>query len=161
MFYLSSLVRELSIDPKDITSDIKGLISSRIRDLEGVIIGDYGYVVSIVEFNQSSKGKIDNETGKITYKVNYKAITFKPEKNELMITTPVVINDHGFFCKVGHLQLFISKHTMDGWKYNMGSSWKSSDGKSVSLNSPIVVRIIASRINSNEITALAELVDVL
>ena len=118
MFYLSSLTKEICVYPKDLTSDIKELISSKIRELEGTVVGNYGYIISIIEFNQTSKGKIDNETGRVNYKIMYKAITFKPNIGEILNTFPIFINEHGFFCKVGHLQIFISQHMMKDWKYN-------------------------------------------
>ena len=69
MFYLSSLTKEICLYPKDLTLDIKDLISNKIRELEGSVIGNYGYIISIVEFNQTSKGKVDNETGRVNYKI--------------------------------------------------------------------------------------------
>jgi DNA-directed RNA polymerase II subunit RPB7 len=118
MFYLSSLTKEICIYPKDLTSDIKSLIASKIRELEGSVVGNYGYVISIIEFNQTSKGKVDNETGRVNYKIMYKAITFKPNVGEILNTIPIFINEHGFFCKVGHLKIFISQHMMKDWEYN-------------------------------------------
>ena len=112
MFYLSSLTKEICVYPKDLTSDIKLLISSKIRELEGTVVGNYGYIISIIEFNQTSKGKVDNETGRVNYKIMYKAITFKPVVGEIMNVFPMFINEHGFFCNVGHLQIFISQHMM-------------------------------------------------
>jgi DNA-directed RNA polymerase II subunit RPB7 len=118
MFYLSSLTKEICIYPKDLTLDIETLISTKIRELEGSVVGNYGYVISIIEFNRTSKGKIDSETGRVNYKIMYKAITFKPNVGEILNTFPIFINEHGFFCKVGHLQIFISQHMMEDWKYN-------------------------------------------
>jgi len=208
MFYLSSLTKEICVYPKDLTSDIKELISLKIRELEGSVVGNHGYIISIVEFNQTSKGKIDNETGRVNYKIMYKAITFKPSVGEILDTFPIFINKHGFFCKVGHLQIFISQHMMQNWEYNpeeniwtkkekenlkskkkpesesgseSGSESESeSESGSGSGSEPepeqeidqknlvsvptkikigdiLRIKIIAFRINSNEITALAEL----
>lgn len=184
MFYLSSLTKEICLYPKDLTSDVKSLISSKIRELEGTVVGNYGYIISIIEFNQTSKGKVDNETGRVNYKVMYKAITFKPSVGEILNTYPFFINEHGFFCKVGHLQIFVSQHMMTNWKFNPeDNTWnntrnntriiqvvkKKSDseegnGEIEETNSSIIkigniirIKIIAFRINSNEITALGNL----
>src|SRR6185369_7369397 len=118
MFYLSSLTKEICVYPKDLSSDIEILISNKIRELEGTVVGNYGYIISIIEFNRTSKGKIDSETGRVNYKIMYKAITFKPNVGEILNTFPIFINEHGFFCKVGHLQIFVSQHMMKNWKYN-------------------------------------------
>lgn len=199
MFYLSSLTKEICLYPKDLTSDIKSLISGKIRELEGTVVGNYGYIISIIEFNQTSKGKVDNETGRVNYKVMYKAITFKPNVGEVLNTFPFFINEHGFFCKVGHLQIFVSQHMMKNWKYNPeDNTWDKKNGSKavkqlkksedseeseeeneeeseeeseeetketrvesqenkIKIGNMIRIKIIAFRINSNEITALAEI----
>jgi DNA-directed RNA polymerase II subunit RPB7 len=195
MFYLSSLSKEICVYPKDLTADIKTLISNKIRELEGTVVGNYGYIISIIEFNQTSKGKVDNETGRVNYRIMYKAITFKPNIGEILNTYPIFINEHGFFCKVGHLQIFISQHMMEGWKYNSeNNTWNKQirtpivvakpvvkkeseesgseesgseesgseeefkqNEKIIKLNNMIKIKIIAFKINSNEITALAKI----
>lgn len=119
MFYLSSLIKEICIYPKDLTFDIKNIISTKIRELEGTIIGNHGYIISILEFNQTSKGKVDNETGRVNYKISYKAITFKPIEGEIIYAYPITIIEHGFYCKVGNMQIFVTQHIMNGWKYNV------------------------------------------
>lgn len=160
MFYLSSLTKEICVYPKDLTSDINKLIGIKIRELEGNVVGNYGYIISIIEFNQISKGKVDNETGRVNYKIMYKAITFKPVVGEILNTVPTTINEYGFFCKVGHLQIFISQYMMKEWKYNSeGNAWEKIGGNRDKIKIGIMIRIkiVAYRINSNEITALAEI----
>jgi DNA-directed RNA polymerase subunit E'/Rpb7 len=133
MFYLSSLTKEICVYPKDLSFDIESLISSKIRELEGTVIGNYGYIISIIEFNRTSKGKIDSETGRVNYKIMYKAITFKPNIGEILNTFPIFINEHGFFCKVGHLQIFVSQHMMENWKYNPEeNTWDKISSKPIS-----------------------------
>jgi DNA-directed RNA polymerase subunit E'/Rpb7 len=177
MFFLSSLTKEICLYPKDLTTDIKSLISDKIRELEGTVVGNYGYIISIIEFNQTSKGKIDNETGRVNYKVMYKAITYKPVVGEILNVSPFFINEHGFFCKVGHLQIFVSQHMMKNWKYNPEDNiWQNKTSEAdktdktdktetseirtqniIKIGDTIRIKIIAFRINSNEITALAEI----
>ncbi len=167
MFYLSSLTKEISVCPKDLKSDanidiktyLKNLISSKIRDLEGDVIGNHGYIISIIEFGQILKGKIDNETGKVNFKISYKAITFKPNVGEILNAFPIFINEYGFFCEVGHLRIFISKHNMEkDWAYNSEeNTWVKKNSEKIVIGNMLRIKIIAFRINSNEITALAEI----
>jgi DNA-directed RNA polymerase subunit E'/Rpb7 len=190
MFYLSSLTKDICVYPKDLSTDIRHLISSKIRELEGKVIGNHGYIISIVEFNQTSKGKIDNETGRVNFKIMYKAITFKPIVNEIVDTFPIFINEHGFFCKIDSMQIFISQHLMKNWEYNSEkNTWEIDSGsvtkidsetgsgseyesetesgsetepiqcKCISVKQFVRIKIIAVRINSNEITALAEIAE--
>jgi DNA-directed RNA polymerase II subunit RPB7 len=101
MFYLSSLTKEIGILPRDLKENIRTLLITKLRELEGSVIGKHGYIIAIVEFKQLSKGKVDTETGRVNYKVAYKAITYRPVVDEVMLVAPFSINEHGFFCKVG------------------------------------------------------------
>ncbi len=160
MFYLSSLSKDICIYPKDLGCDIKSLISEKIRELEGTVMGSHGYIVSIVEFNQTSKGKVDNETGRVNYRIMYKAITFKPVIDEILDTFPVFINEHGFFCKVGLLQIFVSQHIMENMRYNStNKTWIYPNNQVIDMDKLVRIQIIAFKINSNEITALGKLFD--
>ena len=120
------------------------------------MIGNHGYIISIIEFNQTSKGKIDNETGRVNFKIMYKAITFKPVQGEILDTFPIFINEHGFFCKVGPLQIFVSQHMMKNWEYNSEENIWKKNNECIKLDQMIRIKIVAIRINSNEITSLAE-----
>lgn len=157
MFYLSSLTREISIFPKDLRKNTTELISNEIKSLEGSVIGDRGYILSIIEFNQVSKGKIDNETGRVNYKIMYKAITFRPCINEILFVMPVFINEHGFFCKIGHLQIFVSQYLLKDKVYDPNSNSWNGKNDSIKIGDKVKVRIINFRINFSEITALAEI----
>ena len=185
MFYLSSLSREICIYPRDLSSlsdsgSIRNIISNKIRELEGQVIGNHGYIISIVEFNQTSRGKIDNETGRVNFKIMYKAITFKLIQGELIDTVPQIINEYGFFCKVGPVQIFVSQHMMPKWSFNKEKNiWNILDSddssqnddeysddthrdntqsiKIIKMGSQVRIKIIAFRINSNEITGLGSI----
>lgn len=163
MFYLSSLSKEICLYPKDLTNDLTSNLSREIEKLEGKIIGNVGIIVKTVEFNQISSGNIDNETGRILYKINYKAITFNLEKDEIIDAIPFFINEQGFFCKIAHCQIFVSQHLLEDWEYDVVKNiWKNSKKQSentVKINELIKLKIIMVRINSDEITSMATIVN--
>jgi DNA-directed RNA polymerase subunit E'/Rpb7 len=160
MFYISSLIKEICINPKDFNYDIKITLTSEIKKLEGKIMGNVGYIVYIVEFNQLSDGKIDNETGKVLIKVNYIAVTFTLEKNELIYAIPFYINEHGFFCKINNCKIFTSKHMIDNYEHDaVNNMWfNKTDGTTVEIGKLIKLKIINVRINYDEIAAMGILV---
>lgn len=159
MFFLSSLSKEICILPKDLTGDTKTLLESKIKDLVGKIIGKHGYIVAIIDFNQMSKGKIDNETGRVNFKINYKAVTFNLVVGEILISRPFHINEYGFFCKVGPCQIFVSKHHLNPqWEYNSDKNIWVNETSVVSIGEPVNLKITASGINSEEISGLAKIV---
>ena len=159
MFYLINLTKELSLAPQNLGTDIKGLISRKIRELEGSVIGEHGYIVTIVEFNQQGKGIVENESGNVNFKVNYKAIVYKPFKDEILDAIPVYINEHGFFCRVGPLQIFVSQHMLENFEFDANEMiWEpTAKGETIELEKPIKLKILATQVNPNEITALGSL----
>jgi len=161
MFFLTNLTKNLSLTPQDLGINIRGLISKKIRELEGQVVGDHGYIVTIVEFERSGKGTVENDSGNVNYEVGYRAITYKPIKDEILDAIPVFVNSHGFFCKVGPLQIFVSQHMMsENWEFDSDDTWKNTKtDETIILNQPVRLKIMATRINSNEITALGQLLD--
>jgi DNA-directed RNA polymerase subunit E'/Rpb7 len=157
MFFLSSITSEICILPKDLTTDTRTLIECKAKELVGKVIGNNGYIISIIDFSQLSKGKVDNETGRVNFKIIYKAITFKLIEHEIIDTKPFFINEYGFFCKIGPCQLFISKHMMTNWDYNSDKNIWFNFNDVVCIDKSIKLKIIAVRINSSEITGLASI----
>lgn len=175
MFFLTSLTKELSISPSDLVYDsidinssgdlkIENVISSKINDLEGKIIGENGYIVNIVEFTPKSEGMVDNETGKVNYKIDYKAITFKLLESETVQVLVDNINEHGLFCRLGPIQVFVSKYILESYVYNsIDNTWthnqadNQADNNLIKIGDIISVEIIAHKVNTNEMTALAKI----
>ncbi len=157
MFYLVNLTKDLSLVPQNLGTDIKELISNKIRELEGKVIGEHGYIVTIVEFNQQGKGLVENESGNVNFKVDYKAIVYKPFKDEILDAIPVYINEHGFFCKVGPLQIFVSQHMLESYKFDANNLVWENEDSIIEIDQPVKLKILATQINSNEITALGKL----
>ncbi len=159
MFYLTNLSKELSIFPHDLGKDIEYIISQRITNLEGSIVGENGYIVSIIEFSQKGEGSIDNETGRVNFKIDYKAITFKPSKEEILFTEVKYINEHGFYCTIGPMTVFVSKYRSPGYIYDSEKNIWFNDKIKIDVKNIISIEIIATKINTTEITCLGKISD--
>lgn len=157
MFYLTNLTKELSIFPNDLGKNIEDIISERITDLEGVVIGENGYIVSIIEFTQKGDGIIDNETGRVTFKIDYKAITFKPFKGEILHSEVKYINEHGFYCSIGPINVFISKYRSPEYIYDTEKNVWYDEKTVINIKDIIPIEIIATKINTTEIACLGKI----
>jgi DNA-directed RNA polymerase II subunit RPB7 len=89
------------------------LIKRLYEDVEGTCSGRYGYIISVVEVVDVGKGVLQANTGFALYKIKYKAIVFKPFKNQVVDGIVTTVNKIGFWCEVGPLQVFISQHVFD------------------------------------------------
>ncbi len=158
MFFLVSLSKEICVLPLDLTHDIKTVLENNTKELIGKIIGNNGYVVSIIDIAQTSRGKVDNETGRVNFKILYKAITFKLIENEILDARSFFVNEHGIFCRVGPCQIFVSKHMMLNWEYNSDKNMWINGVNTLNIDDLIRLKIIAVQINSDQITALGTLI---
>ncbi len=154
MFFIDLLYKDICIELDNLNGDIKKLFEKKIEDLTGTIYGNRGLVTEILEINQLSKGKIDNETGKVFYKIEFKAIMFKLIENEILYAKPYYINPYGFFCKIGPCNIFVSKHTIPTYTYDKNkNTWNGEE--IIEIDKSILLKIIMVKNNSNEITSLA------
>lgn len=153
MFFLSRLKKNITIYPYELDQELAALVSKKLLDLEGKIFGKYGYIVMITEFSTSSKGKIDSDTGQTIYNVSFNAVTLKLIKNETLFVIPKIINEHGFFCSIGPIYIFTSKHMLQNLNYDQSNNSWNNDSLSINFNDRVKIKILASRINANEITA--------
>lgn len=160
MFYLTNLTKDLSIFPSNNNIDIKTLISKKVKDLEGNINRSDGYIVSILEFKYTDGGIVDTDVGSINFKVDYKSITFKLIKGEIIKTIILFMNEHGIFCNIGPIKIFISRYTLkDDWLYDIDKNiWSSKKhDKILKIDDVVIVNILETRINSNEIVSIGTL----
>jgi DNA-directed RNA polymerase II subunit RPB7 len=56
-----------------------------------------------------SPGKVQDTTGEVIFKVKFKALVFKPYKNEVLDGIVAEVNSDGIFIESGPLRSFISK----------------------------------------------------
>lgn len=158
MFYLTKLVKEISLLPTNIHIDIQKMISEKMKELEGKVMGEHGYIVTIIEFSQNSKGVVENESGNIIFKIDYKAITFKPFIGEILYAVPNEIDEYGLLLSIGPMKMFVSQHAIgENWSYVQDDWVNSVTGDKVEKNKPLLTQIINIRINYNEITTLGTL----
>lgn len=158
MFYLTKLTKELSLNPIDLGFGIKELIKIQVRNIENQIIGEHGYVVLIVEFSYTDKGTVEKESGNVSFKINYNAIIFKPIKDEIVDCVVVMITEYGYFCRMGPVKVFVSRCMIDNnWEYlSEENVWKNDERVIIEKNSIVRLKLVAVKINSNEITALGK-----
>jgi DNA-directed RNA polymerase II subunit RPB7 len=88
-------------------------------EVEGTCSGRFGYIISVVEVVSVSKGVLKAATGHAEFDIMYKAIVFKPFKNQVVdgvVSTVNKVAIHcihskmGFFADIGPLQIFVSSH---------------------------------------------------
>lgn len=161
MFYKKTLTYDLSIHPKSLDTKIADTVKARlIEAVEGKCHGKHGYVVVVVKLPDTlSMGRISPDTGAVHYRIKYDAILLLPFKDEIMDAEVHATTTLGFFCKVGPLQIFVTRHAMPqelagGYDAETGR-WISDDEQvQIYKGCGVRLKIMGIEIKTNKIDAI-------
>ena len=162
MFVLKKLRRDIQLEAHFLGRDMRAHVRSRVAaELEGVCLGKLGYVISILSFEDDNirAGLIDNDTGAVNVTCYIDAIIFRPFMSEIVDAVVTTTSDEtGFFCKVGPLQVFVSRHNMPTditFDHVKGDSWVSDDGEvEITEGSVVRLRILGLTISADSMSAI-------
>ena len=169
MFFERELEHTVMLHPKFFGPSLEETVRAKCQqEVEGKCSGRYGWVVCVHEFNADSIGDgrvIEGNAGYAAFNVTYRAIVFRPFKGEVLDATVKTVNKMGFFCEAGPLQMFVSTHLIpDYMSFQIGAtgepSYSDEDGEfRIRPGSECRVKIVGTRIDSNEIFAVATIKD--
>jgi DNA-directed RNA polymerase II subunit RPB7 len=92
-----NLKHSILLHPQYFGPQIKQFLLSRLHEeVEGTCSGLYGYIISVVEVVEVGKGVLQANTGFAEYMVEYKAIVFKPFKNQVVDGIVTTVNKVDF-----------------------------------------------------------------
>jgi DNA-directed RNA polymerase II subunit RPB7 len=147
MFFLKQLSRDLLLHPMHFGPRLHDIIRLRlIEEVEGTSMGKYGYVITVTEVRDEDigRGVIQDNSGYVCFNIKYRAILFRPFKNQVLDAVVTVVNQLGFFADVGPLQVFVSRHAMptdlnNGYDHE-NNAWISDD-REVEIRKGCAVRL--------------------
>ena len=163
MYFVAKLKQNIFLPSIYFDKNIKKrIISNLISTVEGTKTGPFGTVVVVIGIgNFWSNGKLIPGSSSAFYKINYKAITFRVFKGEILDSILTNTTRLGFFCESGSLQIFVSKQFMpDNYYYdtlNKCFQNKSYENDKINKDLIIRVRIIGLREESNYTQALGSI----
>mmetsp|Transcript_3955 Transcript_3955/g.3548 ORF Transcript_3955/g.3548 Transcript_3955/m.3548 type:complete len:176 (-) Transcript_3955:90-617(-) len=167
MFYMARLRKDIQLEPFYLGKQMRGQVRRKlIEELEGQCLGKYGFVIFILDIDDNDilPGLIENDTGSCNVIVWYTAVFLKPFKHQVLDAIVYAVDELGFFCRVGPLQIFVSRFCLPNYLvYDTTScdSWISSD-RSVDIRIDKVVRIRiigVSPLEAGQMTATATIKD--
>jgi DNA-directed RNA polymerase II subunit RPB7 len=163
MFYTIELTKELEIPPRFLGPKLRDEIFERLRsEVEGYCTGKTGFVLAVTNLVSMGKGMIREGVGNARFNVEYQCITFMPHKGEVLDATVNSINKMGFFASAGPLQLFVSNHLIpEEFEFDTSNepSYVTAEGEKIVPGSEVRVKIVGTRVDANEIFAVATMND--
>ncbi|KAJ1340211.1 hypothetical protein BSLG_005204 [Batrachochytrium salamandrivorans] len=164
MFFLKQLTHTINLHPQFFGPQIKAFLTRRLyEEVEGTCSGQFGYIISVVDIVDVGKGVLQSNTGFAQFQVLYKAIVFKPFKNQVVDGIVTTVNKIGFWADVGPLQVFISSHLIPGYlKFDSNSNPPAYVGEGqefgeaslrVEKGATVRLRIVGTRVDATEIVS--------
>jgi DNA-directed RNA polymerase II subunit RPB7 len=113
MFFHIELSKSIQLPPRELGPHLQQTLRQKLsKDMEGQCTDQYGYIIEVTSIIYVGPGKINDTDGHATFPVRYKAIVFRPFKNEVMDAIVTAVNKMGFFALVGPMQVFVSKYSI-------------------------------------------------
>ena len=161
--FAQTMHKELQLEPQDFGRQLRSTIHSRLIDeVEGKPLGADGYVIHVTQVHDDVGEGVIEDDGKVTFNISYQAILFRPFKNEVLDAKVTVVNEHGFFAKVGPMNVFVSRHAMpldlqDGYDAN-GNMWVTNDAEGeIRRDCAVRLKVMNTEVLTNEINAIGSI----
>jgi len=163
MFFHVELKHELSLHPRYFGEGLLDRVKEKLfYDVEGTCTGKYGFVIAITSIDDIGDGVIESSTGFATYNLKFKAIVFRPFKNEVLDGVVEQVNKVGIFIKSGPQNCFISRHSIPSdmqFDGNSTSYRTSDENLTIEVGSQVRYKVVGMRIDASDIFAIGTLMD--
>lgn len=151
----------MTLHPQYFCSDLRNSVVRRLHaEVEGTCAGQYGYIVCVLEVLDLGAGVLVPTTGHAEYVVTYRAIVFRPFRNQVIDAVVTTVNKMGFFAEVGPLQVFVSNHLIpSSMKFDANANppayYLEGDEEDLRIEKgeTVRLRIVGTRIDSTEIVS--------
>ncbi|KAJ1655669.1 DNA-directed RNA polymerase II subunit [Dispira simplex] len=158
MFFLKKLRHSITLHPRYFGRDIQEFVKSKLyQDVEGTCTGRHGYIITVVQVESISRGKLIPGLGSAEFEIVYQAIVFKPFKYEVLDGVVNNVSKMGVFAEVGPLSVFISTYgipTDMKFDPNGNPPCFQSDDQTIEKGTLIRLKIIGLKMEPNEIKAI-------
>jgi len=155
------LKRNLQLHPRYFGANMRNTLREKLhREVEGTCSGRYGFIIMVTAIVSLGQGKISDNTGLATFEVSYKAIVFRPFKNEIVDAVVTEVNKMGFMAEVGPLQVFVSKHLIPAdMTFDPTENCYTAEDESVKIsnNDEVRLKIVGTRVDATEIFAIGSI----
>ncbi|KAL0216767.1 hypothetical protein P9112_008951 [Eukaryota sp. TZLM1-RC] len=160
MFFQVSLKYNLNLPPKALTNKLRDTLELKLREaIEGKVNSTYGYILMLLGLDSVGQGRVSPDTGDVVFTVHFRALVFKPFKNEVVDGHVIGTASEGIHVSVGPLRIFIHRLNLPkGFEFDPSTSppaWVSSDtGTRIQYGSELRVRISSTTVSSDSNTGV-------
>lgn len=138
------------------------LIRKLNQEVEGSCSGQHGYIIMVTSVDEISPGYIRDGTAMVSYEVQYKAVVFRPFRNEVLDAVVTTVSKQGFFAEAGPLQMFVAASNMpSNLVFEAAATpqkFQSEDGIRIQQGDLVRLKIAGIRVDAQQIVRVLCLV---
>jgi len=155
--------REILLHPRFCGPNLLRVLRQQLhQEVEGTCSGRYGFIITVTAVENLGKGKVQEGTGLIVFPVRFKAIVFKPFKDEVVDAVVTQVNKMGFFAEAGPLQIFVSNHLIPQDMHfdpqSAPPAFVSEDeSMKIAKDDEVRLKIIGTRLDASEIFSIGSI----
>lgn len=167
MFYLKTLTHTVLLHPRDFGRNVKDRLKKiLVKEVSGSNFGKDGHVIAVCRVDQSvSRGKLQTATGLAVFHIKFEAILLRPYVNEVYKTQVDLCNQHGFFARIGPLEIFVTCHLFQqAYEYKWipdQEEWVSGteddERITISKDSTVFLRIVSCDLREGKWTVVGKI----
>lgn len=162
MYFYLNRTEEIEVKPALFCGPIHTTILALLRQkYEGQCSGRYGWTIRVVKIAKCGKGKLDMESGNAKFAVEFESIVFRPFKNEVVVADVKTINNAGFFCIAGPLEIYVSATNLPpGYRFSSASNsfeMEEDATRKIEPRSKVIVKIFGIDFQATQIQAIGTL----
>jgi DNA-directed RNA polymerase II subunit RPB7 len=160
MFFHIPMERVISLEPRYLGPNYANVLKSRVhQEVEGTCSGRHGFIIYVTAIDRFDRGKVQEGTGYVQFKVYFRAIVFRPFKGEVLDAIVTEVSKMGFFASAGPLTIFVSTSMIPPEMRFEQNSFTSEEGVKIEKDSEVRLRIIGIRIDATEIVGVGSIKD--
>lgn len=154
------IIERIFLEPEFLTDDIKNNIFNKIKKkFEGYCNYEYGYFVKIIEIINILDNWVSNVTHNVIFKVKFKAVILRPEKEKILECNVKMIFQHGIFMEINKLKLLIPIGCLKNYEYDKNSGTFISKKKTIKITDVVKVKIKDVRYENKNFSCIGEIVE--
>jgi DNA-directed RNA polymerase II subunit RPB7 len=154
MFFVMSFEQPIIMPPNCLYKDLRNLLKARlIERVQGSVSEKYGYVICVLNVDDSSSGKVLDTTGDVLFNMRYRAVVMKPFEGEIMDGVIEKVDKYGVQVGVGPFRVFISNSQFPpDFEYNESNNTyvSKTQNDKLAVDSEVRFRIIGVQFENNE-----------
>ncbi|ELR02033.1 hypothetical protein V496_03274 [Pseudogymnoascus sp. VKM F-4515 (FW-2607)] len=161
MFFLHNLERQVTLHPSYFGKNMHELVTSKLlSDVEGTCTGQY-YIISVMDTFNVSEGRIIPGSGLAEFTVRYRAVVWRPFKNETVDAIVTAVNPAGFHCMAGPLEFFVSRELISkDIKFDPNATpwqWTDNEDQVIEKGAQVRVKLIGLRSDVGSMYAIGSI----